>query len=62
MDNIVRTLEEIELTEAELEAIYGAVDAPPPVPVGSLGTCFNGTIPIHINGHITFDSIACGTC
>ena len=27
MDNIVRTWEEIELTEAELEIIYGAVEA-----------------------------------
>jgi hypothetical protein len=27
MDNIVRSFEEIELTEAELDAIYGAQDA-----------------------------------
>jgi hypothetical protein len=26
MDNIVRSLEEIELTEAELEVIYGAME------------------------------------
>ena len=44
MDNIVRNFEEIELTEAELEVIYGAEDVTDLwLPIGTVVT-INGNV------------------
>jgi len=66
MENIVRTWEEIELTEAELEltdaeleGIYGA-GATDGSPLNTAGTCFS--IPVHIEARLVLGTIFCGTC
>jgi hypothetical protein len=52
MDNIVRNFEEIELTEAELEVIYGAEDPTDLwMPIGTVAT---------ISGNITTNNILSG--
>ena len=57
MDKIVRNLEEIELTEAELETIYGATGGELDTVKGLDGLfCHTGTHFVNINGTSFFTS------
>ena len=61
MDNIVRNLEEIELTEAELETIYGATQGGATEGLNDVKDldglfCHTGTHFVNINGTSFFTS------